>query len=297
MSSQPPWRAHDEHPRDVFDEVPEDGPRQGAHRPRNAARQSTPAGLKAMVVVGSLGLLLGAGGYVYSTVNGEQRGLEAGATPTASPSPAESAAPEPEETASETIAPEDAEQVGVFNATSLDGVSGAAGSELAELDWEIIATGNWGLPVSESVVYYADDGVTGDTEEQAQRIADAMGIEQTQADNAIAYPLVVVVGDDIGQDVLDRSGGQAPPAENAPSDAGQGADAVLPEEQAEAPADDLVGGPAGSGTVDDGVAGQPVPADPGEPAAPALPADPALPAPAEGAVPGAQAPADQAGGL
>ena len=62
MSEQPPWSDPDLHPRDVFDDVPEGGPRQGAHRPREAAAPKTPGSLKAMVIVGSLGLLLGAFG-------------------------------------------------------------------------------------------------------------------------------------------------------------------------------------------------------------------------------------------
>ncbi|WP_186304515.1 LytR C-terminal domain-containing protein [Kocuria palustris] len=292
MSSQPPWSEIREQPRDVFDDVPEDGPRQGAHRPVGAAPRRTPAGLKAMVVVGSLGLLLGAAGYVHSTLSGEPRGLAAPEPPAATSSPAPSASAEPEDgqTAAETAAPEDAEQVGVFNATSLDGVAGAAGSELADLDWEIIATGNWGMPSADSVVYYAGDGVTGDTEEQAQRIAEAMGIEQTQADDAIAYPLVVVVGEDLGQEVLDRSGGRAP--ESGVAEAGPGqpgadpADPVLPEEQADAPVEDVPGAPA------EDAAEQPLAPAPGADAVPQAPGEDAVPQ-----VPGEQAPADQAGGL
>lgn len=298
MSSQPPWSDTDDRPRDLFDDVPEDGRRQGAHRPREAARAETPAGLKAMVVVGSLGLLLGTGAYVWSTVH-EDRGLAAGpaATPSASSAAAE---PEAEASASEsapaTTAPEDAEQVGVFNATEMDGVAGAAGSELSALEWEIIATGNWGLPVEESVVYYARDGVTGDTEEQAQQVADALGIEQIQADDAIAYPLVAVIGDDVAQDLLDRAGDQAG-GEQGAAQAEPAPDAVEPPQDqadapaAEAPADDAAGGSAPDPAVDD--AGQ-QPVQEVAPAAPAPPADGG--APVEQA-PGVEAPADQQAGF
>lgn len=201
MSEQPPWSDPDLHPRDVFDDVPEGGPRQGAHRPREAAAPSTPGSLKAMIVVGCLGLVLGAGAYVYSTVNQDR-------SPSAVQESDGQAAGEVnpgdgDEGAAASSAPEDAEQVGIFNATDLDGVAGAASEDLAALDWEVIATGNWGVSAQESVVYYASDGVTGDTEEQARLVADALGIEQIQADDAIAYPLVVVIGEDLGGDLAD----------------------------------------------------------------------------------------------
>ena len=201
MSEQPPWSDPDLHPRDVFDDVPEDGPRQGAHRPREAAAPKTPGSLKAMVIVGSLGLLLGACAYVFSTVN-QDRGSSAvqGSEDQVAEDPSGSAGAE--DGASASAAPEDAEQVGIFNATDLDGVAGAASEDLTALDWEVIATGNWGMPVDESVVYYASDGVTGDTEEQARLVADALGIEQVQADDAIAYPLVAVIGDDLGEELV-----------------------------------------------------------------------------------------------
>ena len=39
-------------------------------------------------------------------------------------------------------------------------------------------------------------------EEQARLVADALGIEQVQADDAIAYPLVAVIGDDLGEELV-----------------------------------------------------------------------------------------------
>lgn len=198
MSEQPPWSDPDLHPRDVFDDVPESGSRQGAHRPREAAAPTTPGSLKAMVIVGSLGLLLGAGAYVFSTMSQDRSPAAVeGAGDQAAEDPVRSAAAEGG--AAVSAAPQDAEQVGVFNATDLDGAAGAAAEELTALDWQVVATGNWGMSVADSVVYYSGDV---GTEEQARFVADALGIEQIQADDAIAYPLVAVIGEDVGAELV-----------------------------------------------------------------------------------------------
>lgn len=211
MSSPLPWSDADRTDRDAFDDVPEDGARQGTHRSADAAPLRMPRELLAMMLVGGLGLALGAAAFVLSSMGvlGGVDSPEAGAGSAATEEPdASTAAPEePAETAAPTSAPEGAEQVGVFNASLVDGVAGAASNELIAEDWEIIATGNWGATVERSVVYYAEDGVTGDTEEQAGLIAEALGIETVQADDAIAYPLVVVLGSDTAEDVLERGGG------------------------------------------------------------------------------------------
>lgn len=211
MNSPLPWSDADRTDRDAFDDVPEDGTRQGVHRSADAAPLRMPRELLAMMLVGGSGLVLGAAAFVLSSVGvlGSADSPEAGAGSAATEdSDVSAAAPEePAETAAPTSAPEGAEQVGVFNASLVDGVAGAASNELTAGDWEVIATGNWGATVEQSVVYYAEDGVTGDTEAQAGIVAESLGIETVQAEDAIAYPLVVVLGSDTAEDVLERGGG------------------------------------------------------------------------------------------
>lgn len=214
MSPPPPWSDDDRPDRDALDDVPEDGTRQGAHRSAGAAPLRVPRELLAMMLLGGLGLVLGAAAFVLSSMGvlgpGDSQEARAGSGATEG-SDVSAAAPEEsrdsEATAAPTSAPEGAEQVGIFNASLVDGVAGATSSQLTAEDWEVIATGNWGATAEQSVVYYAEDGVTGDTQEQAGIIAESLGIETVQADDAIAYPLVVVVGSDIAEDVLERSGG------------------------------------------------------------------------------------------
>ena len=62
-----------EYPRDEFDDVPEDGTRQGAHRGYNPrARQGSPRGFRAVLVSGVVALVLGAVCFVNAPRTAQQ---------------------------------------------------------------------------------------------------------------------------------------------------------------------------------------------------------------------------------
>lgn len=191
--------ARGDFPRDAFDDVPEDGARQGVHRSADAAPLRTSRELVAIVVVGVLGLLIGALAYVLATIGvlgGGQDQAPSGAAPSAAASEttaaSEEATAEPS-TQAPTVAPQDAEAVGVFNASAQDGAAAAAAAQLTEGGWTVAATGNWDSVLEQSAVFHTQDG---EAEAQAEILAEALGIETVQVDETAAYPLVVVIGQD-----------------------------------------------------------------------------------------------------
>lgn len=191
--------ARGDFPRDAFDDVPEDGARQGVHRSADAAPLRTSRELVAIVVVGVLGLLIGALAYVLATIGvlgGGQDQAPSGAAPSSAASETTAASgeatPEPS-TPAPTVAPQDAEAVGVFNASAQDGAAAAAAAQLTEDGWTVAATGNWDSALEQSAVFHTQDG---EAEAQAEILAEALGIETVQVDETAAYPLVVVIGQD-----------------------------------------------------------------------------------------------------
>lgn len=186
-TSSTPTGSLDEQPvRDYFDDVPEDGQRAGTHRAADAPTPHVTKQILGLLIAGALALGVGAVAYVVSGNNPTQA-QSAGASTSASSSPAATTA-SPEAT----VEPDATVQVGVYNAAQVDGAAGSAAQELTGAGWTVASIDNWGAYVDESVVYYADD-----EEEQAQAIADELGIDQIVAEDAVSYPIVVVIGTDI----------------------------------------------------------------------------------------------------
>lgn len=236
-------RQHEEH--DIFDDVPENGSRAGTHRALDAPVPRATRGIVLLIAAGAAALSVGAVAYLVG-VNPHER--EAVANASSSPSTEQSAQ------ASDSVAPDSTVQVGVYNAASVNGAAGKAAQQVTDAGWTVASIDNWGVAANDSVVYYADVD-----RQQAQALADELNIKQVVEDDAVSYPLVVVIGTDIA------GGPTAEPAQPAP--AGQ-----PPAQEPAAPAP---------------VQPEPAPAQP-EPAQPA----PAEPAPV-GPVPAEPAPVQQ----
>ena len=189
-----PWAA-----RDIFDEVPEDGTRAGTHRALDAPTPRAGKGILVLLGAGAAALAVGAVAYLVGV--DPQTRIDAAATATASPSQqATTAAPDA------SVEPDSSVQVGVYNAASVDGAAGRAAQQLTTAGWSVASIDNWGVSVNDSVVYYADDEL-----DQAQAIADELDIESVVEDDAVSYPVLVVVGTDIA------GGPTAEPAQEAPA--------------------------------------------------------------------------------
>ncbi|WP_181954214.1 LytR C-terminal domain-containing protein [Kocuria coralli] len=179
----PPWTAGD-----WFDDVPEDGTRAGAHRAAGASAPHATRQILPVLLAGAVALAIGAVAYVSGDATAEAGPAGATATPSASQT---SASPQATEETEAAVEPDATVQVGVYNAALVDGAAGTAAGQLGEAGWTVASIDNWGVGVNESVVYYEDE------REQAEALAEELGIEQVVAEDAVSYPIVVVVGTDI----------------------------------------------------------------------------------------------------
>lgn len=179
-AQQTPWSD-----RDIFDDVPEDGARAGTHRALDAPAPRATKEILGLLIAGALALAVGAVAYVVG-VDPDARVANAGTT--ASPTATQETTPSTDGAALE---PDPTVQVGVYNAASVDGAAGTAAQQLSGAGWNVASIENWGVAVNQSVVYYADE------QEQARAIADELGIEEIIEDDAVSYPVVVVIGTDI----------------------------------------------------------------------------------------------------
>ncbi|MDO5619533.1 LytR C-terminal domain-containing protein [Kocuria sp.] len=196
-SSPQPAAGESRFGHDIFDDVPEDGARAGTHRALDAPNPRATKEILALLVAGAVALTVGAVAYLVG-VDPNTRTASASATssPTAQATTALPGA---------TVAPDGTLQVGVYNAASVDGAAGQAAQQLSAAGWNVASIDNWGVGVNNSVVYYADD-----ESEQAQAIADELGIDMVVEEDAVSYPIVVVIGTDIA------GGPTAEPVQEAP---------------------------------------------------------------------------------
>ncbi|WP_197052151.1 LytR C-terminal domain-containing protein [Kocuria sp. ZOR0020] len=210
--------------RDIFDDVPEDGARAGTHRALDAPTPRATKEILVLLAAGAAALAVGVVAYLvgvdpYTRIN---NAASATTSPTAQTTTASPDA---------TVEPDSSVQVGVYNAASVDGAAGNAAQQLSSAGWSVASIDNWGVSVNDSVVYYADD-----EQEQAQAIADELGIAAVVEDDAVSYPVVVVVGTDIAGGPSAQPVQSAPeeqqPAQQAPAD--QAPEEQVPVEQAPA---------------------------------------------------------------
>ncbi|MDO4255209.1 MAG: LytR C-terminal domain-containing protein [Kocuria sp.] len=171
-------------PRDVFDDVPEDGRRAGTHRALDAPTPRATAGILLLIAAGAVSLLVGAAAYLLGVdPDYGASDVSAATSPSAHSTAAGSGA---------VAEPDSSVQVGVYNAASVNGAAGTAAQQLTDAGWSVASIDNWGVASDTSVVYYADD-----EQQQAQALAEELGIDEVVEDDAVSYPIVVVIGTDI----------------------------------------------------------------------------------------------------
>lgn len=186
--------------RDIFDDVPEDGARAGTHRALDAPRPRATKQILLLMAAGAAALAVGAVAYLVG-VDPDTRVNDAASATTSPTAQATTASPDA------AVEPDSSVQVGVYNAASVDGAAGSAAQQLSSAGWTVASIENWGVSVNDSVVYYADD-----EQGQAQAIADELGVASVVEDDAVSYPVVVVVGTDIA------GGPSAEPVQQAPEE-------------------------------------------------------------------------------
>jgi hypothetical protein len=190
------------HPRDRFDEVPDDLQRVGAHRAE--ARRGRGwivfawAALATGVLVGAGVVYLGVANDSFQFVaptsdetsqagsespdDGGTDGSDAPTTPAETVAPADPASVDPDVTT-----------ITVLNGTDTSGLAGQASLALAETGWTVAGQGNADGTVAVTVVYYADAA----DEAVARGVARDLGTSTVELSDAFPDSSVTaVLGDD-----------------------------------------------------------------------------------------------------
>lgn len=196
------------HPRDRFDEVPDDLERVGAHRAE--ARRGRGWIVFAWAALAT-GVLVGAGVVYLGVANDSFQFVAPTSDETAqaeSETPAEDAEGEEAETGSaaptpspETVAPADPDDVDpdvttitVLNGTDTSGLAGSASGALADGGWTVAGQGNAdGDTAAVTIVYYVDEA----DEAVARGVARDLGT--TEVEQSDAFPdssVTIVLGSD-----------------------------------------------------------------------------------------------------
>lgn len=192
----------EKHPKDRFDDIPEDLQRVGAHRaPRRKGRVWIMVGWAALATA----VLIGAGIFGLSLVSGSisfhgtpstSAASSATPVPTAAPAPASTpaAAPAPEPSVVPTIDP--ALTVNVLNGTGTEGLGGQVGEKLTAAGWNVGAIANADQSdLAQTIVYYSDSANQAAALGVAESLPGAT-TQQTQDFSGTGADITVVVGSD-----------------------------------------------------------------------------------------------------
>ncbi|UAJ78543.1 LytR C-terminal domain-containing protein [Leifsonia sp. ZF2019] len=179
----------DKHPRDRFDEIPDDIQRVGAHRaPRPRGRGWIAFGWAALATV----VLVGAGIFGLSLVNGAISFN--GSTPSGSATASATETSAPTQTVVPTVDP--SLSVNVLNGTATSGLGAKVRDVLTAAGWKVGAVANADMTnLTQTVVYYADPTKEGAALGVAQSLPGAT-VQNTQDFADTGADLTVVVGSD-----------------------------------------------------------------------------------------------------
>ncbi|SMY00781.1 MULTISPECIES: LytR C-terminal domain-containing protein [unclassified Brevibacterium] len=173
---------------DEFDEI-ETGRRSGAHRLDSSA-QSNVGAIALVIILALVAVLLvvAAINIITSSMKDPESNVgESGSdkTASASPSPSES----------EVSVADSSLKVDVLNGSGVSGVAKKFSEAVEEKGWGIGQVGNYSTGLNVSTVYYSDEA----NKAQAKMVADALGIEATEASTDFDADITVVICSDIAE--------------------------------------------------------------------------------------------------
>ena len=174
-------------PRDRFDEIPDDLTRVGAHRgPRPKGRGWIAVGWAVLATL----VLVGAGIFGLSVVNGSISFHGASATGSRTPSATPTSTPTP--TIVPTVNP--ALSVNVLNGTPTEGLAATVGNKLTAAGWKVGALANADrTDLASTIVYYSDPANQAAALGVVQSLPGAT-IQQSTAFVDTGADLTVVIG-------------------------------------------------------------------------------------------------------
>lgn len=181
---------------DEFDEI-ETGRRSGAHR-QDSSAQSNVGAIALVIILALVAVLLvvAAINIITSSMKDPESDVaDSGSdkTSSASPSPSES----------EVSVADSSLKVDVLNGSGVSGVAKKFSEAVEEKGWDIGQVGNYSTGLNESTVYYSDES----NKSQAKMVADALGIEATEASTDFDADITVVICSDIAERGPEPSGG------------------------------------------------------------------------------------------
>lgn len=183
---------------DEFDEI-ETGRRSGAHR-QDSSAQSNVGAIALVIILALVAVLLvvAAINIITSSMKDPESNVADSAsdkTASASPSPSES----------EVSVADSSLTVDVLNGSGVSGVAKKFSEAVEEKGWGIGQVGNYSTGLTDSTVYYSGDA----NASQAKLVADALGIEATEASTDFDADITVVICSDIAERGPEPSGGGA----------------------------------------------------------------------------------------
>ncbi|WP_350269608.1 LytR C-terminal domain-containing protein [Brevibacterium sp. CBA3109] len=183
---------------DEFDEI-EAGRRSGAHR-QDSSAQSNVGAIALVIILALVAVLLvvAAINIITSSMKDPESNVADSAsdkTASASPSPSES----------EVSVADSSLKVDVLNGSGVSGVAKKFSEAVEEKGWGIGQVGNYSTGLTDSTVYYSDEA----NASQAKLVADALGIEATEASTDFDADITVVICSDIAERGPEPSGGGA----------------------------------------------------------------------------------------
>lgn len=171
---------------DEFDEI-ETGRRSGAHR-QDSAAQSNVGAIALVIILALVAVLL-----VVAAINIITSSMKNPESDVADSGSDKSASASPSPSESEVSVADSSLNVDVLNGSGVSGVAQDFSEAVEEKGWSIGQVGNYSTALTVSTVYYSGD----DNASQAKMVADALGIEATEASTDFDADITVVICSDI----------------------------------------------------------------------------------------------------
>lgn len=171
---------------DEFDEI-ETGRRSGAHR-QDSAAQSNVGAIALVIILALVAVLL-----VVAAINIITSSMKNPESDVADSGSDKSASASPSPSESEVSVADSSLDVDVLNGSGVSGVAQDFSEAVEEKGWSIGQVGNYSTALTVSTVYYSGD----DNASQAKMVADALGIEATEASTDFDADITVVICSDI----------------------------------------------------------------------------------------------------
>ncbi|GAA1864098.1 LytR C-terminal domain-containing protein [Brevibacterium marinum] len=173
---------------DEFDEI-ETGRRSGAHRQESAA-QSNVGAIALVIILALVAVLL-----VVAAINIITSSMKNPESDVAEPGSEKTASASPSPSESEVSVADSSLDVDVLNGSGVSGVAQEFSEAVEKKGWSVGEVGNYSTGLSDSTVFYKDESDAS----QAEMVAEALGVDATEASTDFDADITVVICSDIAE--------------------------------------------------------------------------------------------------